>query len=1417
MLLKSLLMKKNIFLFLLFTFSSFALVTDIYKEVIAINKNTKKASEQDEYRSRSIQYWAPNDIYTEDFEGAHNWLFANGLNVNKWYVDMAVNNGGTKALYISNNNGVANQYNIAAASISHAYKDIAIPANTSDVTFSFDWRSMGNDQSDVFNVWIVPSTFTPLSGFQIFAGADRVHVGGPFGGQSIWNNYSTVVNLSAYAGQNIRLVFQWVNIGWEGMQTPAAIDNILLKSVTCSSPSNINVQNITTTDAQISWTAPTTTNVTSYDYYLSQTNIIAPTTLPTGNVTTASVNVGNLIAGTQYYFWVRSNCSSLDGQSLWTGPFSFFTNCFILNLPFTETFNSDSSTVNCWSIINNNNDNVKWKTNVTTLPFEGDKSANIPIDMLAMTMNDDYLISPVFNFNGQYRLKYYYAMGWGMAPQTFSVKMSQNGGIGVSDFTQTLVAEQAYSNTQYIEKIVYLPAFTGQGAFAWYVGSSNKRQIYIDKVVIEPVPLCSEPYEVLSTQLTDESVSVAWQQFGTAALWEVIVLPHGQSIPDDLTTVTVYQTTTNSIAINDIESNTDYDIYVRAVCSPVEQSDWSVKLEIRTPPSNDECDKAILLTVNPGIECVESVSGTVIAATPSNVGGLCWGNPYNDVWYEFVAISENQHVELQLQNPATTFIALYDEDVCNEQTLAPIACAPTSIYSLMDLTVGKTYKLRIYSVEFSPSVNFNICIRTQVPPIQTSDTQYTVPELVTDVLINNPCATISNITWSTGTNFNDVNGIGYFNKAYSDFPFNDGIILSTGKMLWARGSADQNIHLGELSWPDDVQLTTYINDYLNEPDFPSFNASVLEFDFVALTNELKFNFLFASNEYGGFQCAFRDPMAFFLTNTATGVTTNIGVVPGTEDPISVSTIRKALHSYVDMITGEVMCGDVNPEYFKACYDSAFNGQDPLLSAVNFFGLTVPMTAKSTVIPGTTYHIKLVIQDRGHSGLDSAVFIEGGSFDLGNVELGDDLLIDTGNALCYGDTYVLDSGLNADSFEIQWYKDNVLIEGAEETTLEITESGEYKIEATIDGGNCTLTGTIKVEIYPEIKIVAPKNIEICVFTQRIPTVDLTFNENEMLSLLSDLSDIEVGYYETGATAELEEEAITDPENYLTSELPKEIFVRIDNAKTGCHRIVSFKLLAKEVVDLIPPENIVVCLYDGVPVSVDLTSVKSDIVSQLVNPNVMLYYYETYENAIDEVGAIAMPQNYVPATLPTTIYIRFNDVATSCDVMTSVELVASPELIPVKVDDITICNKYILPKLPEDYFYSTEEFGQGHIIKSGAEYNSGLYKIYINIQNSHGCVFSSSYTVEVIDCSIPKGISPNGDQLNDSFDLTYYHPSEVVLYNRYGMEIYSYGSGYTNQWYGQNKEGKPLPDGTYFYKITVDNEVFTGYVQLVREIK
>lgn len=112
-------------------------------------------------------------------------------------------------------------------------------------------------------------------------------------------------------------------------------------------------------------------------------------------------------------------------------------------------------------------------------------------------------------------------------------------------------------------------------------------------------------------------------------------------------------------------------------------------------------------------------------------------------------------------------------------------------------------------------------------------------------------------------------------------------------------------------------------------------------------------------------------------------------------------------------------------------------------------------------------------------------------------------------------------------------------------------------------------------------------------------------------------------------------------------------------------------------------------------------------------------------------------------------------------------------------------------------------------------SGLHAgIYLVVVASNGCKASATLRVEDTRCGIPKGISPNNDGLNDSFDLSNLEVSQLQIFNRYGVTVYEQ-ENYTKQWYGQSDKGE-LPAGTYYYVVTLpEAKRITGWVYLQRE--
>ncbi len=134
------------------------------------------------------------------------------------------------------------------------------------------------------------------------------------------------------------------------------IDDInIAVTPTCFEPSNVVVSAITTSGADVAWTAPSLVPGSGYEYYYSTTNT-APTaaTSASGSSTTTSAQLSGLLPGTIYYLWIRSVCGASD-KSVWTPVQVFTTNCVPAQ---TYSQNFDSTTVDslppCWTSIGSN-------------------------------------------------------------------------------------------------------------------------------------------------------------------------------------------------------------------------------------------------------------------------------------------------------------------------------------------------------------------------------------------------------------------------------------------------------------------------------------------------------------------------------------------------------------------------------------------------------------------------------------------------------------------------------------------------------------------------------------------------------------------------------------------------------------------------------------------------------------------------------------------------------------------------------------------------------------------------------------------------------------------------------------------------------------------------------------------------------
>ncbi|NCQ15748.1 MAG: hypothetical protein GW810_13295, partial [Flavobacteriales bacterium] len=182
------------------------------------------------------------------------------------------------------------------------------------------------------------------------------------------------------------------------------------------------------------------------------------------------------------------------------------------------------------------------------------------------------------------------------------------------------------------------------------------------------------------------------------------------------------------------------------------------------------------------------------------------------------------------------------------------------------------------------------------------DASIPLNQLIQDNLIEG-CVEISNISSAVNGNSFGLPSYAFFNRASSNFPFQDGVMLSTGNAE-SGGNLPRTPTLSEGStiWGTDPDLEAALG-ITN-----TLNATSIEFDLISATNQVQFNYLLASEEYFGTNpCQFSDGFVFLIKEVGSPLPyTNIALVPGTSIPVNTNTIHEEIFG---------ICPAQNAQYF----------------------------------------------------------------------------------------------------------------------------------------------------------------------------------------------------------------------------------------------------------------------------------------------------------------------------------------------------------------------------------------------------------------------------------------------------------------------------------------------------------------------
>jgi len=722
---------------------------------------------------------------------------------------------------------------------------------------------------------------------------------------------------------------------------------------------------------------------------------------------------------------------------------------------------------------------------------------------------------------------------------------------------------------------------------------------------------------------------------------------------------------------------------------------------------------------------------------------------------------------------------------------------------------------------------------------QTSvSTAMTPQQLVENILIGSG-VTVSNITFS-----GEATQRGSFNGVGSNIGFASGVVLSSGGVASLPGSSfnDPSGPSEQFDNAGDASLLQVAQSVSSNPDADLIeetkDAAILEFDFVASSNSVNFNFVFGSDEYTTFiNSQFNDAFGFFISGPGItgpfaspaafpGGAKNLAVVPGTTIPITISTIHPGLNSafYVDNDGG--------------------NG-----SSLN--GFTTPIPVSFNVECGQTYHFKFAVTDCQDDYLNTAVFLEAGSFTSPPV----DLSITTAG----GNNTVREGCLDAnvifarnacqsnDSIWIAYQVTGSALEGTDYDALTnpilmvpgqdtaiinihplvdgVTEGTEYiVITLTMlneDGEEVTVTGTLAVQDAIPLSV-APNDV-----TSKCLTDTIT-----MQAIIS--GGVGVVSYDWSNGPVTNTSTTTVPANgiyYYTVVISDQCGSSI----TDTVKVTMNQTLAIDTIYLFPPTA---CNPDG--------AVSGHAVGITGQPQ---YHWE---------GAGGNP--FIDATVMQNLsageyyFSVTDDVCTAYDTATLVPV--DPPMAQFTASVTSGCDPLNVTFTNNSQNANTYawDFGNGQTANPGDLSSQsttyvmfgGTARLIVSMDgecpdtatvvitiSTCGCTdptalnYNPAATVSNGSCvypvptvEAPNVFTPDGDGLNEFFELKVTNSDKITLTitNRWGNVMYEQ-TGAVPKWDGKNQKGIPAEEGVYFYIYQAEGLTQTieghGFVQLFRK--
>ncbi|WP_300570900.1 choice-of-anchor J domain-containing protein [Flavobacterium sp.] len=1297
----------------------------------------------------------------------------------------------------------------------------------------------------------------------------------------------------------------------------------------CPNPSLPIASNVLTNSATLSWTLGF--NETQWEVAIQSPNSGVPTGSGTVVNTNPTYNATGLQANTFYEYYVRAVCGS--NYSAWIGPIKFKTICNVLPTPFIETFEPNSPTESCWTVVNNNVDGNQWVLNMTVDPMFGEQMA--AMNSYTNGNNDDWLISPTIAAQPNQRLRFYYK-GYAFE-EDLKVKISSNG-VDISQFatilyennvltstttgtttgsnTITVVNAQGarvgdrvwipgwplpyptyvagisgntitlsnaatltlagplsvefihevINNTEPKEMVINLTGITVPTniniAFQVPKYPSNSwnyrgSYLYIDNVSVENIPACPSVINVTTNtnNLTDTTATIDWQTTGSETSWEISVQPFGTAAPVGNTlpqylrtanahpytirnTLPQYLRTANAhpYTITGLTPSTRYQYYVRAVCSGSSQSTWVGPFELLTKCDlSNICEYTITLNngttgqVYQGIEVIQNgvVQQTLTFAPsiPNQPPGtrdyqvfLCSGIEFNLFWRGSGSGLQYSQAQIIVKDQSGTVVwtsplglgTINTNIYTGVSNCSTVTCAqPTNLavnnMGVLSWTPGGSetqWEVFVQPLEHGAIPQSGVIVNTPNYTPVASDFYYPTAG-TNEFFVRAVCGATNKSYWSGPKVFirNDepqtairlsVNtngdcasrGIkGSFIGATASAEATSCSGTNQGD-IWYEFVATSKVHTVEIS---NITGNYYASTY--GPGFPTFILSLYE---VQPNGSLVEKTCSENNSL----------VLSYTTELTVGTVYKIRVKNSSPAP----TIEKF-----------DICVSTPADI---CNMNAFNYSFEKLPMQTLTSVTTIIHSK--VVPGwrtnTEWGAMFIHDDSDQLAYEGGQYIQ--------------LVHDPANTWNPADPNI--KGLYKDVAtpdemkKVKYSFASATRQVGSGTTLELwagPPSGPFTMitEHTTTTSNWSLrTGNYDV----------PVGQIITRFIFRV--------RGNAIGHLLDAADFKpnTDIITANATLQCNQNTInvqaTGTGQWIADDSnPAVTNIGTPNNETTAISGFNVSGIYNYHWKTRYCDKTITITYQGVdevatvttPVTYCTSEVAVPLTATVPSGYTLMWYTQ-------EVGGTGSPTAPTPDTSivgPSTYYVSAVDANGCTGPRTSIEVIVNETITPIvgfTYDNSLYCKNDPNPVITIDPNFTTG--GSFTAQPDGLSIDPTTGEI--NLLASSGGVYTITYEIAQNGCSnygmnavpltvdgscvdIPRGISPNNDGSNDSFDLTGLDVNKVLIFNRYGTEVYSFGGNYTNQWMGQSNSGEKLPDGTYFYTVHKgDGTTVTGWVYI-----